>query len=55
MISHFSYAFIILVSMHRELIHIVILQIINLNKGGTNRDMEKMLKQINDLCDKLDG
>ena len=30
-------------------------QIINLNKGGTNRDMEKMLKQINDLCDKLDG
>ena len=29
-------------------------QIINLNKGGTNRDMEKMLKQINDLCDKLD-
>ena len=29
--------------------------IINLNKGGTNRDMEKMLKQINDLCDKLDG
>lgn len=30
-------------------------QIINLNKGGTNRDMEKLLKQINDLCDKLDG
>ena len=30
-------------------------QIINLNKGGTNWDMEKMLKQINDLCDKLDG
>ena len=30
-------------------------QIINLNKGGTNRDLEKMLKQINDLCDKLDG
>ena len=30
-------------------------QIINLNKGGTNRDMEKMIKQINDLCDKLDG
>ena len=30
-------------------------QIINLNKGGTNRDMEKILKQINDLCDKLDG
>lgn len=30
-------------------------QIINLNKGSTNRDMEKMLKQINDLCDKLDG
>ena len=30
-------------------------QIINLNKGGTNRDMEKMLQQINDLCDKLDG
>ena len=30
-------------------------QIINLNKGDTNRDMEKMLKQINDLCDKLDG
>ena len=30
-------------------------QIINLKKGGTNRDMEKMLKQINDLCDKLDG
>ena len=29
--------------------------IINLNKGGTNRDMEKLLKQINDLCDKLDG
>ena len=28
MISHFSYALIILVSMHRELIHIVILQII---------------------------
>ena len=27
----------------------------NLNKGGTNRDMEKLLKQINDLCDKLDG
>ena len=30
-------------------------QIINLNKSGTNRDMEKLLKQINDLCDKLDG
>ena len=30
-------------------------QIINLNKGGTNRDMEKLLKQINDHCDKLDG
>ncbi len=30
-------------------------QIINLNKGGTNRDMEKLLKQITDLCDKLDG
>ena len=30
-------------------------QIINLNKGGTNRDMEKLLKQINELCDKLDG
>ena len=30
-------------------------QIINLNNGGTNRDMEKLLKQINDLCDKLDG
>ena len=30
-------------------------QIINLNKGGTNRDMEKLLKQINALCDKLDG
>lgn len=30
-------------------------QIINLNKGGTNRDMEKLLKQINDLFDKLDG
>ena len=30
-------------------------QIINLNKGGTTRDMEKLLKQINDLCDKLDG
>lgn len=30
-------------------------QIINLNKGGTNRDMEKLLRQINDLCDKLDG
>lgn len=30
-------------------------QIINLNKGGTNRDMEKLLKQINNLCDKLDG
>ena len=30
-------------------------QIINLNKGGTNRDMEKLLEQINDLCDKLDG
>lgn len=28
MISHFSHALIILVSMHRELIHIVILQII---------------------------
>ncbi len=30
-------------------------QIINLNKGGTNRDMEKLLKQINELCDRLDG
>ena len=30
-------------------------QIINLNKGGTNRDMEKLLKQINALFDKLDG
>lgn len=30
-------------------------QIVNLNKGGTNRDMEKLLKQINELCDKLDG
>ena len=30
-------------------------QIINLNKGGTNRQLEKMLKQINDLCDTLGG
>ncbi len=32
-----------------------LLRIIGQNKGGANRDMEKLLKQINDLCDKLDS
>lgn len=32
-----------------------LLRIIGQNKGGTNRDMEKMLKQINALCDKLES
>lgn len=30
-------------------------RIVNQNKGGANRDMEKLLKQINDLCDKLEA
>ena len=30
-------------------------RIVNQNKGGANRDMEKLLKQINDLCDKLES
>ncbi len=32
-----------------------LLRIIQQNKGGANRDMEKMLKQINALCDKLES
>ena len=32
-----------------------LLRIIQQNKGGTNRDMEKMLKQIQALCDKLES
>ncbi len=30
-------------------------RIVNQNKGGANRDMEKLLKQINELCDKLEA
>lgn len=30
-------------------------RIVNQNKGGANRDMEKLLKQINELCDKLES
>ena len=30
-------------------------RIISQNKGGANRDMEKLLKQINALCDKLES
>ncbi|MCI5679360.1 MAG: MBL fold metallo-hydrolase [Bacteroidales bacterium] len=30
-------------------------RIISQNKGGANRDMEKLLKQINELCDKLES
>mgnify|MGYP005761210955 FL=1 len=32
-----------------------LLRIIQQNKGGANRDMEKMLKQIQALCDKLES
>ena len=32
-----------------------LLRIISQNKGGANRDVEKILKQINDLCDKLES
>ena len=32
-----------------------LLRIISQNKGGANRDMEKLLKQINALCDKLES
>lgn len=32
-----------------------LLRIIGQNKGGANRDMEKLLKQINALCDKLES
>ncbi len=32
-----------------------LLRIIEQNKGSTNRDMEKILKQINMLCDKLES
>lgn len=31
-----------------------LLRIIGQNKGGANRDMEKLLKQINDFCDTLE-
>lgn len=30
-------------------------RIVNQNKGGANRDMEKLLKEINALCDKLES
>ncbi|MBQ2924229.1 MAG: MBL fold metallo-hydrolase [Anaerotignum sp.] len=30
-------------------------RIVNQNKGGANRDMEKLLKEINALCDKLEA
>lgn len=32
-----------------------LLRIIGQNKGGANRDMEKLLKQINELCDRLES
>lgn len=31
-----------------------LVQIVNQNKGGANRDMEKLLEQIQDFCDKLE-
>lgn len=30
-------------------------RIVEQNKGGANRDMEKLLKQLNELCDKLEA
>ncbi|MDO4531205.1 MAG: MBL fold metallo-hydrolase [Bacillota bacterium] len=30
-------------------------RIVNQNKGGANRDMEKLLKQINELCDRIEA
>ncbi len=32
-----------------------LLRILNQNKGGANRDMEKLIKQINELCDRMES
>jgi metallo-beta-lactamase family protein len=32
-----------------------LIRLINQNKGGANRDMEKLLKQLQDFSDKIDG
>ncbi len=32
-----------------------LLRILNQNKGGANRDMEKLIKQVNELCDRMES